>query len=179
MRSECNNPVTIPSPWRFAQGVQAGRIALNTLEMRLHAIAILALRRDDLSTRLPSRYSLIRTALNVPCFVGLSPTSGEKSASPVIKSGVSNFPLHVNVPASRPMLPRRNSSGPENVTEVPSTRVHFASEALSAPQTFERGSWSCNVPLPSLCASKRTERWSSFANVISTFHLPIMLGVCA
>src|SRR5215472_14676098 len=98
--------------------------------------AIVSPRQADPSTRLPLHYSLVRTALNVPCFVGLSPTSGEKSTSPVIKSGVSNFPLHVNVPASRPTLPRRNSTGPENVTEVPSTRVHFASEALSAPQTF-------------------------------------------
>src|SRR6266576_2082793 len=32
-----------------------------------------------------------RTALNVPCLDGLSPTSGENSTSPVIKSAVSNF----------------------------------------------------------------------------------------
>jgi hypothetical protein len=50
-------------------------------------------------------YWLARTALNVPCFEGPSPTSGEKSTSPVIKSGVSSLPLHVNVPASRPTLP--------------------------------------------------------------------------
>jgi hypothetical protein len=33
--------------------------------------------------------------------------------------------------------------------------------------------------LPSLRASKRRERCSSFANVISTFHFPIMFGDCA
>jgi hypothetical protein len=32
------------------------------------------------------------------------------------------------------------------------------------------------VPFPSACASKRTDRCSSFANAISTFHLPIMFG---
>jgi hypothetical protein len=67
-----------------------------------------------------SAYYFSRTALNVPCFEGPSPTSGEKSTSPAIKSGVSNFPLNVKVPASRPTLPIRNSTGPENVTELAS-----------------------------------------------------------
>src|SRR6266566_5294237 len=48
---------------------------------------------------------LARTALNVPCFDGRSPTSGENSTSPVIRSGVSNFPLNTSVPASRPTFP--------------------------------------------------------------------------
>ena len=87
-----------------------------------------------------SRYFFSRTALNVPSFDGPSPTSGENSASPVIKSAVSNFPLHVNVPASRPTLPRRNSTGPENVTEFSSPRVHFASEGLAPAQTLDCGS---------------------------------------
>ena len=39
------------------------------------------------------RYPWLRVALNVPCLVGLSPTSGANSTSPVIASGVSNFPL--------------------------------------------------------------------------------------
>ena len=83
---------------------------------------------------------LARTALKVPSFDGRSPTRGENSASPVIKSAVSNFPLHVNVPASRPTLPIRNSTGPENVTEFPSSRVHFASEGSASPQTLDCGS---------------------------------------
>src|SRR5437667_4525349 len=120
-----------------------------------------------------------RTALNVPCFDGLSPTSGENSTSPVIRSAASNFPLNTNVPASRPTFPIINSTGPEKVTEFPSPRLHFASEGLSAPQTFERGSCSCNVPFPSPCASKRRERGCSFAKVISTFHLPMRFGDCA
>jgi len=136
---------------------------------------LLALLRTHSQAR-GSRYSLARTALKVPCFDGRSPTSGENSASPVIKSGVSNFPLHANVPASRPTLPRRNSTGPENVTAFPSPRDHFAPEDVAAPQTFALGSSSSNVPLPSPCASKRTERCSSFANVISTFHLPMRFG---
>src|SRR5262249_23744834 len=120
-----------------------------------------------------------RVALNVPCFEGLSPTSGENSTSPVIKSGVSNFPLHTKVPASRPTLPRRNSTGPENVTAFPSPRTHFAPEGWAAPQAAERGSASARVPFPSLRASKCRERCSSFANVISTFHLPMRFGDCA
>src|SRR6266536_4564765 len=115
-----------------------------------------------------------RTALNVPCFEGLSPTSGENSTSPVIRSAVSNFPLKTNVPASRPTLPSINSTGPEKVTEFPSSRFHFACEGLASPQTFNFGSSSRKVPFPPACASKRSDRCSSFANVISMFHLPIM-----
>ena len=64
-----------------------------------------------------AHYFFSRTASKVPSFEGRSPTSGEKSASPVIESGVSNFPLHVNFPASRPTLPSKNSTGPEKVIE--------------------------------------------------------------
>src|SRR6476469_5204415 len=71
-----------------------------------------------------SAYCFSRTALNVPCFDGRSPTDGENSTSPVIKSGVSNFPLHVNVPGSRPTLPSKNSTAPEKVTEFSSPRLH-------------------------------------------------------
>src|SRR4029453_1889835 len=122
------------------------------------------------------RYSFSRTALNVPCFESLSPTSGENSSSPVIKSGVSSLPLNVKVPASRPTLPIRNSTGPENVTEFPSPRVHFASEGLPPVQTLDCGSVTVRVPFPSLCASKRRKRCCSLAKVISRFHLPIMFG---
>ena len=120
-----------------------------------------------------------RTALNVPYFDGRSPTSGENSASPVIKSAVSNFPLQVNVPASRPTLPSRNSTGPENVTEFPSPRVHVASDGFAAPQTLDFGSAGIKVPFPSAWASRRTERCSAFPKVISTFQVPVMLGVWA
>ena len=120
-----------------------------------------------------SRYFFSRTALNVPSFDGPSPTSGENSASPVIKSAVSNFPLHVNVPASRPTLPIRNSTGPENVTEFPSSRVHFASEGLASPQTLDCASVTVRVPFLSLCASKRRKRCCSLAKVTSTFQLPV------
>src|SRR5215470_15833318 len=113
-----------------------------------------------------SAYSL--TALNVPCFDGRSPTSGENSASPVIKSAVSNFPLQVNVPASRPTLPSRNSTGPENVTEFPSPRVHVASDGFAAPQTLDFGSAGIKVPFPSACASRRTER--CFATHLCDHH---------
>jgi hypothetical protein len=123
-----------------------------------------------------SRYFFSRTALNVPSFDGPSPTSGENSASPVIKSAVSNFPLHVNVPASRPTLPIRNSTGPENVTEFPSSRVHFVSEGLASPQTLDCASVIVRVPFPSLCASKRRKRCCSLAKVTSTFQLPVMFG---
>src|SRR5437660_12799054 len=91
---------------------------------------------------------LARTALNVPCFDGLSPTSGENSTSPVIRSAFSNFPLKTNVPASRPTLPSKNSTAPENVTELSSPRVHFASEGVADPQTFDLGSTSNKVPFP-------------------------------
>ena len=121
-------------------------------------------------------YVPLRTALNVPCFDGRSPTDGENSTSPEIKSAVSNFPLHINVPASRPTLPSRNSTGPEKVTEFPSPRLHFASEGLAPVQTLAAGSVNCNEPLPSPCASKRSEWCRSFAKVISTFHVPVMLG---
>src|SRR5437660_8910211 len=117
-----------------------------------------------------------RTALNVPCFDGLSPTRGENSTSPVIRSAVSNFPLNTNVPESRPTLPSINSTAPENVTNFPSPGLHFASEGLAPPQTFDLGSSNSNVPLPPSCASKRRERCSSFAKVISTFHLPMRFG---
>ena len=126
-----------------------------------------------------SRYSFARIALNVPCFDGRSPTDGENSTSPLIKSGVSNFPLHINIPASRPTLPRRNSTGPENVTEFPSPLVHVASDGWAAPQAAECGSAIAKVPFPSLRASKRRDRCSSLPNVISTFHLPIRFGDCA
>src|SRR5438445_4552051 len=102
-------------------------------------------------------YVPLRTALNVPCLDGRSPTDGENSTSPEIKSAVSNFPLQVNIPASRPTLPSRNSTGPENVTEFPSPRLHFASEDLAPLQTFAAGSVSCSDPFPPSCASKRTE----------------------
>src|SRR4029077_6585937 len=92
---------------------------------------------------------------------------------------VSNFPLNANVPASRPTLPIINSTAPENVTEFPSPELHFASEDLAFPQTFDCGSAGIKVPFPSPCASKCTERCSSFANAISMFHLPIRLGDCA
>src|SRR5207245_4799025 len=80
-----------------------------------------------------------RLALNVPCFEGLSPTSGENSTSPVIRSAVSNFPLNTSVPASRPTLPSINSTGPENVTAFPSPPVHFASEGCEARHTSHLG----------------------------------------
>ena len=124
-------------------------------------------------------YSFSRTALNVPCFEGPSPTSGEKSASPVIKSGLSNFPLSVKVPASRPTLPIRNSTGPENVTDFPSPGVHFASEGLAPPQTLDCGSVTVRVPFPSLCASKRRKRCWSLAKVTSIFQLPFTVGESA
>jgi len=120
-----------------------------------------------------------RAALNVPCFEGLSPTSGENSTSPLIRSAVSNLPLNIKVPASRPTLPSINSTAPEKVTEFASPRLHFASEDVAPPQTLVLGSSSSNLPFPSPCASKRRERWSSFAKVISTFHLPIRFGDCA
>src|SRR5439155_23944656 len=126
----------------------------------------------------PSSYPPARVASNVPCFEGLSPTRGENSTSPVIKSGVSNFPLNTNVPASRPTLPSINSIGPEKVTKFPSPRLHFASEGFAAPQTFALGSSSSKMPFPAPCASNRSVRCSSFANVISTFHLPIKFVNC-
>jgi len=118
----------------------------------------------------------LRTALNVPYFDGRSPTDGENSTSPEIKSAVSNFPLQVSVPASRPTLPSRNSTGPEKVTEFPSSRVHFASEALVPTQTLDFASVIVRLPFPSLCASKRRERCCSLANAISMFQLPVTLG---
>ena len=120
-----------------------------------------------------------RIALNVPLFEGPSPTRGENSTSPVIKLSVSNFPLHANVPASRPTLPSGNSTAPENVTEFPSPRVHFTGEGVAGPHTFNLGSRSRKVPFPESCASKRNERWFPLAKVISTFHLPIRFGDCA
>jgi hypothetical protein len=120
-----------------------------------------------------------RTALNVPCFEGRSPRRGENSTSPLIEPSVSNFPLNTNVPGSRPTLPSINSTGPEKVTEFPSPRVQLASEGLAGPQTFNRGSSNRKEPFPVPCASKRNERWSSFAKVNSTFQLPIMFGDCA
>src|SRR6476661_8652336 len=123
-----------------------------------------------------SRYCFSRTALNVPCFEGPSPASGEKSTSPVIKSGVSNFPLSVRVPASSPTLPIGNSAWPENVTEFPSAGVHFASEGLAPAQTLDCGSVTVRVPFPSLCASKRRKRCWSLAKVISIFQLPVTFG---
>src|SRR5207244_10323656 len=87
-----------------------------------------------------------RIALNVPLFEGLSPMSGENSTSPVIKLSVSNFPLNTNVPASRPTLPSINSTRPENVTEFPCSWLHFASEGLAGPQTFNFGSSIRKVP---------------------------------
>src|SRR5438874_9073985 len=89
-----------------------------------------------------------RTALNVPCFEGLSPTSGANSTSPLIESGVPNFPLNINVPGSRPTLPSGNSTAPENVTEFWSPGVHFASEGFAGPHRLNIGSTSRNVPLP-------------------------------
>src|SRR2546430_11045466 len=77
-----------------------------------------------------------RAALNVPCFEGLSPTSGENSTSPLIRSAVSNLPLNIKVPASRPTLPIMNSTALEKVTEFASPRLHFASEDVAPPQPW-------------------------------------------
>src|SRR6266496_5086462 len=90
-----------------------------------------------------------RTALNVPCFEGRSPRRGENSASPLIEPSVSNFPLNTNVPGSRPTLPSRNSTGPENVTEFPCSWLHFACEGLAGAHTFNLGSSRRKVPFPS------------------------------
>src|SRR5438552_11685667 len=90
--------------------------------------------RESFQTYVP-----LRTALKVPCFDGRSPTDGENSTSPEIKSAVSNLPLQVNVPASRPTLPSRNSTPAEKLTESLS-ELHFASKDVGAPQTFARGS---------------------------------------
>ena len=132
--------------------------------------------RDGGQAKSSKTYVPLRTALNVPCFDGRSPTDGENSTSPEIKSAVSNFPLQVNVPASRPTLPSRNSTGPEKVTEFPSPRVHFASEGLVPTQTLDFASVTVRLPFPSPCASRRRERCCSSAKVISMFQLPITLG---
>jgi hypothetical protein len=123
-------------------------------------------------------YVPLRTALKVPCFDGRSPTDGENSTSPEIKSAVSNFPLQVNVPASRPTFPTINSTGAEKLTESLST-LHFASKDVGAPQTFARGSSNSKVPFPSACASKRIECFVPSPKVISMFHLPTTLADCA
>ena len=115
-----------------------------------------------------------RIALNVPLFEGLSPTRGENSTSPVIRSDVSNFPLNTNVPASRPTLPSMNSTGPENVTEFPCSWLHFASEGLAGPHTFNFGSSNRKVPFPEPPASKRNERVSPFLNATSIFQLRLL-----
>src|SRR5947208_8501880 len=122
------------------------------------------------------RYPWLRVALNVACFDGRSPTSGANSTSPVIASGVSKFPLNVNVPGSRPTLPIGNSTVPENVTEFWSPTVHFASEGFAGPHRLNAGSSSRKVPLPWSCASKRNDRLLPSAKLISTFHLPTMFG---
>jgi hypothetical protein len=147
---------------------------------RLQEKRIPSLKMERVVLNAPVFYPLpARTALNVPCFEGRSPRRGENSTSPLIEPSVSNFPLNSNVPGSRPTLPIRNSTGPENVTEFPSAWVQFASEGLAGPQTFNRGSSNRKEPFPAPCASKRNERWSSFAKVISTVQLPIMFGDCA
>ena len=97
----------------------------------------------------------------------------------MIESGASNFPLNVKVPASRPTLPIKNSTAPENVIAFSSPRLHCASEALDPSQTLDLGSAATKLPFQSARASKRTERCWSFANVISTFQVPITLGDCA
>ena len=146
-------------------------------DARMHLSLRIASRRGGQAcAKFSKAYVPLRIALNVPCLDGRSPTDGENSTSPVIKSAVSNFPLQINVPASRPTLPSRNSTGAEKVTEFPSPRLHFASEGLAPPQTLAAGSVNCNEPLPSPCASKRSEWCRSFAKVISTFHVPVMLG---
>src|SRR5581483_2003350 len=94
-----------------------------------------------------------RVALKTPCLDGLSPTAGEKSTSPVITSDPSNFPRHVKVPASRPTLPMRNSTGAEKVTAFAWSFDHFAAKDVGAPHVRARGSISASVAFPSLCAS--------------------------
>jgi hypothetical protein len=120
-----------------------------------------------------------RTALNVPCLEARSPTEGENSTTPVTESGFSNLPFNVNIPGSRPTLPTANSIGPAKVSEFPLPRVHFASEELVAPQAFAFGSISAKVPLPSACASKRSECWPPASKLISMFQMPLMFGDCA
>jgi hypothetical protein len=65
------------------------------------------------------------------------------------------------------------------MTEPSSSWVHFASEGLAGPQTFNFGSRSRKDPFPDSRLSKRKERLSPFANVISTFQLPIIFEGCA
>src|ERR1700746_503024 len=101
--------------------------------------------------------SFTRTALNVPGLEGLCPTKGENSTFPAIKSEVSNLPLNVKVPASRPTLPSGNSIGPEKVSDFASPRVHVASEGLISPHALAMGSINTKMPLPSGWASKRSE----------------------
>ena len=100
-------------------------------------------------------------------------------AAPVIVPSVPNFPFNTNVPASRPTLPSGNSTVPENITEPSSPWVHFASEGLAGPQTFDLGSRSRKEPFPDSRASKRKERPSPFPNVISTLQLPMTFEDCA
>jgi hypothetical protein len=100
-------------------------------------------------------------------------------AVPVTVPSVPNFPFNTNVPASRPTLPSRNSTVPENITEPSSPWVHFASEGLAGPHTFNLRSRSRKEPFPDSRASKRKERSSPFPNVISTFQLPMTFADCA
>ena len=123
--------------------------------------------------------SFTRTALNVPGLEDLCPTKGENSTFPAIKSEVSNLPLNVNVPASRPILPSGNSIGPEKVSEFASPRVHLASEGLVSPHALAMGSVNMKMPLPSGWASKRSECSPPAAKLISTFHVPLTFGDCA
>jgi len=163
MRSEDNNRATKRVSRR---GVEiTSRACLRAIASRL--------KPED------AHYFFSRTALNVPCLEGASPASGEKSTSPVIESGPSNFPLSVKVPASRPTLPTRNSTGPEKVIELPSPEVHFPSEGVAPPHILDRGSVTVRVPFPSPCASKRRERCWSLAKVTSIFQLPVTVGESA
>ena len=90
-------------------------------------------------------------------------------AAPVIVPSVPNLPFNTNVPASRPTLPSGNSTVPENITEPSSPWVHFASEGLAGPQTFNPGSRSRKEPFPDSRASRQR---TAIAIPERDFHSP-------
>ena len=129
--------------------------------------------------RVFSRAELLRVALNVPCFEGRSPTSGANSTSPLIESGVSNFPLNINVPASRPDIAERKFHRARKRHGVLVCRrpLRFRRFRGSPPTQhwIQQQESAFSVAL----SVKAQRRLFPSAKLISMFHLPNMFGDCA
>ena len=100
------------------------------------------------SIRGPLPIVLRERGLKVPCFDGRSPTDGENSTSPVIKSGVSNFLCTLTFPGRAPHCLARTPPHQRRLSS--SLRLHsIEPRRLGSIPNFGSRSAAATLPFPS------------------------------